>query len=334
MITLGQELDMTQFSSKQMKAAFFKIGRREFFMSLIAALVADQTKFAVSHGSQTYQLRYIVGSSMYGKIALNDVLSEVRNTGARHIDIWPEYHANHREQIEKMGHEQFANMLKLHQVELGILTHYDLGPFGLQDEMRVAKKLGGSMIICGSRGPGNLKGQTLKMEIRKFIEKMKPHILAAEKTGITIGIENHANSLIDSPDAIRWLAEFTPCRYLGIALAPYHLPQDPLLIAKCITDIGNRLVHFYAWQYGKGCHKKLPKQQELMQLPGRGEMDFMSIIAALKKINYCNWTEVFMHPVPRGISILPTAAEVTSEINNARNYLELCLSREINGTPT
>ena len=244
-------------------------------------------------------------------MTLSDVLSEVRNTGAQHIDIWPEHHANHREQIETMGHEQFAAMLKQYQVELGILTHYDLGPFDLQDEMRIAKKLGGSMVISGSRGPGNLKGQALKAAVREFIEKMKPHITAAEQMGITIGIENHANSLIDSPDAIRWLAEITPCRYLGVALAPYHLPQDPRLIAKCITDIGNCLVHFYAWQYGQGCHKKLPKQQELMQLPGRGEMDFVPIVAALMKINYSGWTEVFMHPVPRGIPILPTAAEVT-----------------------
>jgi sugar phosphate isomerase/epimerase len=71
-----------------------------------------------------------------------------------------------------------------------------------------------------------------------------------------------------------------------------------------------------------------------MQLPGRGEMDFVPIVAALKKINYSGWTEVFMHPVPRGISILPTAAEVTSEIKGVRNYLELCLSREIESTPT
>ena len=303
------------------------MNRREFCMRLIAAVVAGQAKLAVSHDAKTFQLRYIVGSSMYGRMSLSNILPEVCKAGAQHIDIWPEHHANHREQIETMGHEQFADMLKQYQVELGILTHYDLGPFGLQDEMRVAKKLGGSMVISGSRGHGNLKGQDLKAAVRKFIEKMKPHIAAAEQMGITIGIENHANSLIDSPDAIRWLAEFTPCRYLGIALAPYHLPQDPALIAQCITDIGNRLVHFYAWQYGQGCHTKLPKQQELMQLPGRGEMDFMLIVAALKKINYSGWTEVFMHPVPRGISILPTAAEVTLEINGVRNYLELCLSR-------
>jgi sugar phosphate isomerase/epimerase len=223
-------------------------------------------------------------------------------------------------------------MLKQYHVELGIFTRYDLGPFGLQNEMRAAEKLGGSMVISGSRGPGNLKGKALKVAVREFVSKMRPHIAAAEQMGITIGIENHANSLIDSQDAVRWLAEFTPCRYLGIALAPYHLPQNPALIAKCITDIGDRLVHFYAWQYGRGCHKKLPKQQELMQLPGRGEMDFIPVVSALKKINYTGWTEVFMHPVPRGIPILPTAAEVTSEINDALDYLELCLSKEVNRT--
>lgn len=324
---------MTLFYSKQMQSSNFKIGRREFCMSLIAALVANQTKLAALNVIPSFKLRYILGSSMYGRMPLNKVLSEVHNTGARHIDVWPENHANHREQIEKMGHEQFAEMLKQYQVELGILTHYDLGPFGLQDEMRVAKKLGGSMIVSGSRGPGNLKGKALKAAVKEFVRKMKPHISVAEQIGITVGIENHANSLIDSQDAIRWLAEFTPCRYLGIALAPYHLPQDPALIAQCITDIGHRLVHFYAWQYGKGCHKKLPKQQELMQLPGRGEMDFIPIIAALKEINYGRWTEVFMHPVPRGISILPTPTQVTSEINDAQKYLELCLSKEIENKP-
>jgi len=334
MITRRQELDTNIFCSEQIQTDCLRIDRREFCMRLTAALVACSAKVALPHDEQIFQLRYIVGSSMYGRMALSDVLSEVRNAGAQHIDIWPEHHANHREQIETMGHRRFAAMLKQYQVELGILTHYDLGPFGLQDEMRVAKKLGGSMVISGSRGPGNLKGQALKTAVREFVEKMKPHIVAAEQMGITIGIENHANSLIDSPDAIRWLAEFTPCRYLGIALSPYHLPQDPVLIAKLITDIGNCFVHFYAWQYGQGCHKKLPKQQELMQLPGRGEMDFVPIIAALKEINYSGWTEVFMHPVPRGISILPTAAEVTSEINGVRNYLDLCLSRGIESTPT
>lgn len=258
-------------------------------------------------------------------MSLGDILPEIRKTGAEHIDIWPENHANHREQIEVMGHERFAEMLREHHVSLGILTHFDLGPFGLDDEIQVTRKLGGSMVISGSRGPGNLEGRALKAAVKDFVEKMKPHVAIAERESIIIGIENHANSLIASPDALRWFAELNTPKHLGIALAPYHLPQDSELIAGLIEDLGDHLVHFYAWQYGMGCNKKMPKQQELMQLPGRGPLDFAPIVAALKKINYSGWTEVFMHPVPRGIPILPTAADVTTEINHARKYLDGCL---------
>ncbi len=71
---------------------------------------------------------------------------------------------------------------------------------------------------------------------------------------------------------------------------------------------------------------KLPKQQELMQLPGRGPLEFTPIVGALKKIQFQGFTEIFMHPVPRGIPIMDTAQMVTAEINRARTYLESCLA--------
>jgi len=302
-----------------------KMSRREFLGRMLGSAAAGVIP-APLQSSHHFRLRYIIASSMYGRMSLADVLPEVRRAGAEHVDIWPEGHANHREQIEAMGRRQFAAMLKQHHLKLGILTHYDLGPYDLQDEMQVARRFGCSMIICGSRGPGNLKGDALKAAIKEFVEKMKPHIAAAEKAGVTIGIENHGNSLIESPDSIRWFAEFASSGRIGIALAPYHLPQDPALIARLIADLGESLVHFYAWQYGMGCNEKLPKEQELLQLPGRGGLDFIPIVAALKNIGYKGWTEVFMHPFPRGMPIMPTAAEVTAEINRARDYLEACLS--------
>lgn len=73
--------------------------------------------------------------------------------------------------------------------------------------------------------------------------------------------------------------------------------------------------------------RKLPKEQELLQLPGRGDLDFVPLLAALKKINYQGRTEIFMHPVPRGIPIQPTAEQVTAEINRSREYLENCLKQ-------
>jgi hypothetical protein len=50
------------------------------------------------------------------------------------------------------------------------------------------------------------------------------------------------------------------------------------------------------------------------------------LLAALKRIEYRGWTEIFMHPVPRGVPILSTAKAVTEEINRARAYLEQKLS--------
>ena len=72
---------------------------------------------------------------------------------------------------------------------------------------------------------------------------------------------------------------------------------------------------------------KLPKEQELLQMPGRGPLDFAPILQALKRIDYRGFTEIFMHPVPRGIPILETTAAVTEEINRARAYLEVCLAK-------
>jgi sugar phosphate isomerase/epimerase len=305
-----------------------KFNRRQVCKALAFAPLAVSLPVAPKPvNKNTFKLRYIVASSMYGRMKLSEILPEIRKAGAEFIDIWPEGHANQREQVEEMGHQQFAAMLKQHRVKLGVLTRYDLGPFNLKDEIQVAKKLGGSIVVCGSRGPGNLKGDALKAAVKKFFEKTKPQIDAAEQAGITIGIENHGNSLIHSPDSMRWFAEFTTSAHIGIALAPYHLPQEPELIARLIEDLDKGLVHFYAWQYGMGCHKKLPKEQELLQMPGRGNLDFVPIVSALKKINYRRWTEVFMHPVPRGIPIRKTATQVTAEINRSRSYLEACMKK-------
>ena len=269
-----------------------------------------------------FRLRYILASSLYGRLKLEDIVPEAGKTGAEWIDLWPEVHANQREQMDAMGHDQFAALLREHGVRLGMTTRYDLGPFGLREEMKIVRRLGGSLIVTGSHGPTGLSGAECKKAVGDFVEKMKPHVAAAEELGVTIAIENHANALVASPDSLRYLADVSPSPRLGIAFAPYHLPQDPDLLARLIEDLGPKLVHFYAWQEGRGCLKKMPKNEELEQMPGRGKLDFRPILAALTTIGYQGWTEIFMHPVPRGIPILDTAGQVTEEINRARRYLD------------
>ena len=287
---------------------------------------ADSLKEIPSEADGAFTLRYMLASCMYGYAPLADIVPQVRRTGATALDIWPRVHGNQREQLDALGEEAFAALLAKHDVKLGCITQYKLGPFGLKDEVRLAKRLGCGTIVTGAVGPKGLKGDELKRAVAAFVEKMKPHVAAAAESDVTIAIENHADNLVESADALKWLADVRPSQHLAIALAPYHLPQDAEQLAGLIKALGDRIAVFYAWQHGMGCHQKLPKEQELLQMPGRGELDFAPLMAALRAHRYAGWTEIFMHPVPRGVPILDTVDEVTAEINRARKYLAKALA--------
>ncbi|HBL43801.1 sugar phosphate isomerase/epimerase [Gimesia sp.] len=309
-----------------------QLSRRDFNKQLLgtacsAGLLGTAFGAGTETSQQPFQLNYIVASCMYGTLPLETILQETPKTGAEYIEIWAKRHGNQREQIDELGVEKTKQLLDKYNVKLGSFTCFKYGLFNMQGEMDLVSQLGGDMVICNSGGPKGLKGAELKSAIKAFAEKLKPHIAAAEEKGVMIGLENHGGGLINDPDTQRWLMEMLPAKNFGMALAPYHLEQDPEMMAKLITDLDDRLLHFQAWQHGMGCIKKLPKEQELLQLPGRGDLNFVPLMAALKKINYQGRTEIFMHPVPRGIPILPTAEQVTAEINRSREYLEQCLKQ-------
>jgi len=191
-----------------------------------------------------------------------------------------------------------------------------------------------ALLSCGSQARAAPKQSFSEVEIDPdghviggFVETahMFVDLAVAQQNGVTIAIENHGNNLFETADSLKWLVELCDDPHLAVALAPYHLPQDENELAKLIRSLGNRIEVFYAWEHGKGCMKKLPKEQELMQMPGRGELDFEPILQALQAIDYQGWTEIFMQPVPRGIPILETTAQVTDEINRSREYLSSCL---------
>jgi len=271
-------------------------------------------------------LRYVLPSSLYGCTRLELILAEVRKTGTDAVDLWPKHHADQREQVEAMGYDRFAELLRRYQVRLGMSTRYDLGPFGLRQEFPFLARFGAKLVVTGSAGPPDLSGPKCKAAVRQFVEQMKPHVAEAEKHGVTIAIENHVGALLNTPDSLRYFAELSASPHLGIALAPYHLPQDERALSGLIEDLSPRLAHFYAWQHGKGCMQKQPKQDEIQQMPGRGKLDFRPLLSALQKIDYRGGVEIFMHPFPRGIPILESTAAVTEEINRARRYLESSLT--------
>ncbi len=310
------------------------MSRRQIMKSAAASSLLAMGSSAIRSSARgedaktaAFRLNYILASCMYGYGDLADILPEVAKIGATAVDIWPMVHGSQREQLDEMGEEQFALLLQSSNVKLGCITQYKLGPLALHDEMKLAQRLGCKTIVTGAVGPVKRSGAELKNAVLEFIETMKPHLAVAEECGVTISIENHANSLIDSPDSLRYLAEYSHSTAMSIAFAPYHLPQDVPQLCGLIRELGDKISMFYAWQHGKGCMTKLDKQDELLQLPGRGTLDFGPIVQTLRDINYQGWTEIFMHPFPRGVPILDTTDAVTEEINRSRGYLDSIVNK-------
>jgi len=306
---------------------FPMLNRRQFLKTAslfsVSCLAADGAQTAVS----AFRLRYVLSSAMYGEMPLEVILPEVARTGSEAIDIWCRVHGNQREQITEMGDEAFAALLTKHGVRLGVSTRYPLGPMRLQDEMTWVKKMGGTVVVCGSTGPKEPQGAEAKAAMQKFLEDMKPHVAKAEELGIQIAIENHGGQAVYHPDSLRYFAEFNQSAHLGIAFAPHHLHRWADQIPQLLRDLGDRNIPFmYFQEHSEAMQTKMEKAIEMKQLPGfGGSLDYRLIVGALRDIQFRGYVEIFMHPVPRGIPILPTAGEITAAINKSRDYVESCL---------
>ena len=109
---------------------------------------------------------------------------------------------------------------------------------------------------------------------------------------------------------------------LAVAFAPYHLPQNEKLLTDLLAQTLPSIALFYAWQHGKGCMQAQPKEDELLQLPGKGPLDFKPLLKTLRDGKYQGWTEIFMHPFPRGIPIHSDLEKVADEIRTAQAYID------------
>ena len=66
------------------------ISRREFLGLVVGSVGIGLASALLLSQDNSFRLKYIVGSSMYGRMKLSEILSEVRKSGAEYIDIWPE----------------------------------------------------------------------------------------------------------------------------------------------------------------------------------------------------------------------------------------------------
>ena len=306
------------------------LSRRSFSASVVAGLAAASAgaaSAATAPGpaapAAAWTPRFVVASCMYGTAPLETVLAELPRLGTQLVDLWPRHHGSQREDAAALGDEAFAALLEKHAARLAMTTRYDLGPARLGEELPFLARHGGTLVVANTGGPAGLPAADLRREIGRFIEGMKPVVEAAEQHGVSIAIEGHSKMLVGSPDSLRIFAELAPSPWLGIALAPAHLPQDPALVAALVRDLGPALAHVYAWQHSAGVFdmQPVPLETQLEQLPGVGPFDFRPLMQALREIGYAGLIEPFMHPTPRGIPIVPETAGVTDRIAAAERHL-------------
>jgi len=302
------------------------LSRRDFLRTVPAAAVfAAMSAWAQS--KDDFKIRYTLSSALYGTMPLDVILPEVAKVGAESIDIWCKVHGDQREQATALGEEAFAALLKKHGVRVGSSTRYPLGPFKLQEEMAWVNKHGGNLVVCGCVGPKNPEGAAAKAAISKFLEDMKPHVAKAAELGVTIAIENHVSQALHHPDSIKAFADLNTSPNLGIAFAPHHLHEWQDQIPALIRYAGaTNLPFVYFQEHSAGIFKKASKEVEMQQLPGYGGgLDYRLVVKALRDVRFKGVAEIFMHPTPRGIPILPTVGEVTAAVNKSRAYLDQCV---------
>lgn len=308
------------------------MNRRAGLKTLAGALAASPlTALADDHKPKPLELKYVLSSALYGDLPIAEVLPEVANSGSVGLDIWCKKHATHREQVDEIGFDKFEEMLAAEQVDLKVTTRYPFGPFGMEPEFAFAKQMGVEILLCATKGPKNPTGAEAKSGVKEFIEKMKPHAEAAMENGQIIAVENHGNALLHTPDSVKYFAEFNNLPGLKVAYAPHHMQSfGDEKVAEMIKVLGADQIPFiYFQEHGIGSKETVAKEIELEQLPGRGTLDYVPILAALREIGFNGYAEIFMHPTPRGIPMLPTAPEITKVVNESRRYLDQCL-KEVN----
>ena len=291
-----------------------------------AALLAARTPPPLRAASaDAFKLRYVLATNQYGCLPIDDIVPQVHLAGCEALDIWAGRWGNQREQIDALGHEKFAELLRTHRAKVGTYTCMDPGFLKAEPHMRAMKKFGGDTVVAGFGGGGraakDLRGDDLRRAIRAQVEKLKPAFDAAGELGVKLAIENHLNSVLEPPESLNMLMDTIPDKHVGVAFAPFHLPQDAALLGRLVGDLGERLFYYYAWQHGDGSGN-IPPPRQKKQLPGVGPLDFTPMLAALKRHRFAGWTAIFMHPSPRGTPLHPTVEEVTAELNRARAYLD------------
>jgi len=271
-----------------------EITRRRFLAVSAGSVAGAFLAGRRGDAAQAQPMRFSASTVMYKDCDIREAVEEIAKTGCQAVDVWEV--SGHMEWIEKNRGEYLRQLLDSYGLELfSFSIYFTPGPKRL-NRLELLKECGGSVAVLGGGG-----GRT----VSQAVAGLRPLVEKAEELGVKIAGENHGHTVLDSIESLREFAALAKSPALGIALAPYHVMRRKESVAEAVQAVGEKLFYFYAWQHAPG----------MRQLPGDGTLDFGPVIAALRKIKYNGYLNIFTHAhVPKD--------EMTRAVIESRRYLE------------
>ncbi|MDE2903887.1 MAG: TIM barrel protein [Chloroflexota bacterium] len=226
--------------------------------------------------------RFSASTVLYGRQPLDKACAELAAVGLHQIDLW--HVANWCEHLAD-GVPTVRKTLRRHGLQLDTLSVFNWPHARLRALLDQMAELNGRALITASAKSD--------VTVPHFLQQIDPVIRHAESLGVTLAIENHGATVIDSIESMLTLIDLEPSPALGIALAPIHLFNRSESTADAVYALGKRVALCYAWDWGaRGlANWKDPARQFI----GTGNIDHRPIFEALHATGYAHPVQLFAH---------------------------------------
>lgn len=226
--------------------------------------------------------RFSASTVLYGRQSLDTACAELAAVGLGQIDIW---HVENWCEHLAGGVPTVRATLRRHGLELDSISAFNWPLTRLPALLEQLAELNGRALITASAKPD--------ITVPRYLEEIDPVIRHAESLGVTLAIENHSATVIDSIQSMRTLLDLERSPALGVALSPIHLFNRSESTAEAIQALGHRVALCYAWDWGaKGlANWKDPTRQFL----GTGNIDHRPIFEALHATGHRYPVQLFAH---------------------------------------
>ncbi|MDR0575807.1 MAG: sugar phosphate isomerase/epimerase [Tannerella sp.] len=226
-------------------------------------------------------------------IPLSEAINNLADLGLDGIEFSPR-----NDELSKHGFTRESFRELLNEKRLAVSGNYFGGAFhdktkrdsilsSFGNTLDNLKFYGARNVIIGP--PGRNVGN-IPAAIRDSVPLLNELGRMAADVGVTLGVHPHVNTIIEKPDEIDMIMEWTDPRYVLMAPDTGHIRLGGGNVTEIVGKYRNRLSYFHL-KDSAGVFNRPDFGPNLREL-GKGEVDFPGVIKILKEVKYRGWLNV------------------------------------------